>query len=418
MKILFLSLLFEKEDETKLLECSKIGLQGAINTFQWALIDGLDKNLDIPMQILNSLPIGTYPRFYRELLIHSKSWNHCTGANDKSVGFVNFIGIKQLIRKKRFIKEIERWIISNKNDDLCIIIYDLYCPYLEAVKEIKKKYPRIQTLIIVTDLPNEFGIDTNRKGILKYLTYYTGKKQLRLANCIDKFVLLAENMSIPLNIGSKPYVVVEGICKWEPVQEDENNYIDKSEKKVILYTGTLNKQFGIDRLLYAFEKIENQNYKLLLCGSGDMENEIKKRAKIDKRIQFLGYVSRQEALRLQRTATVLINPRNSDGEYTKYSFPSKTMEYLASGTPLIAYNLDAIPNEYNKYIYYVKGNTVEALKEKICEVCEKKDCERIEFGMHAKNFVIENKNSKVQAMKIISLLSKEKYDDDFKSEEI
>ena len=38
-----------------------------------------------------------------------------------------------------------------------------------------------------------------------------------------------------------------------------------------------------------------------------------------------------------------VNPRQNNEEFTKYSFPSKTMEYLASGVPVVAYKLDGIP---------------------------------------------------------------------------
>mgnify|MGYP003303651866 CR=1 FL=1 len=44
---------------------------------------------------------------------------------------------------------------------------------------------------------------------------------------------------------------------------------------------------------------------------------------------FTGKIDRSQVLALQRSATVLVNPRRNNEEYTKYSFPSKTMEYLA-----------------------------------------------------------------------------------------
>ena len=116
---------------------------------------------------------------------------------------------------------------------------------------------------------------------------------------------------------------------------------------------------------------------------------------------------KNEILKLQRQATVLINPRQNEGEYTKYSFPSKTIEYLASGTPLVAYKLDGIPDEYDEYLYYVENNSVEALKSKLVEVCEQTDEERREFGERASKFVLENKNPQKQAERIIKFINVE-----------
>lgn len=38
-------------------------------------------------------------------------------------------------------------------------------------------------------------------------------------------------------------------------------------------------------------------------------------------------------LKAQSESEILVNPRNDNNEFTKYSFPSKVIEYLGSGTP-------------------------------------------------------------------------------------
>ena len=108
--------------------------------------------------------------------------------------------------------------------------------------------------------------------------------------------------------------------------------------------------------------------------------------------------------KLQQKATVLINPRNNDGEYTKYSFPSKTMEYMLSGKPVIMYKLDGVPDEYDSYLYYIGGNTADDIKKTILEVLNKSEKELESFGQKAAEFVSENKNSVVQAKRILTLL--------------
>ena len=133
---------------------------------------------------------------------------------------------------------------------------------------------------------------------------------------------------------------------------------------------------------------------------------ILKAAENDSRIEFLGRLPREEVLRLQMNATVLVNPRQNNEEFTKYSFPSKNIEYLSSGIPVIAYKLDGIPDDYDRYMHYVENNTVEALSEKIMEVCELTLAQRYSYGYEARKYVNENKNEIVQTKKIIEMLSK------------
>ena len=62
-------------------------------------------------------------------------------------------------------------------------------------------------------------------------------------------------------------------------------------------------------------------------------------------------MSREELLKMERRATVMINPTPARLNFTKYFFPSKTMEYLASGTPTVMYRLGCMPKEYDDYVY-------------------------------------------------------------------
>ena len=108
----------------------------------------------------------------------------------------------------------------------------------------------------------------------------------------------------------------------------------------------------------------------------------------------------------QREATVLVNPRTSEGEFTKYSFPSKTMEYLASGTPCIMNKLKGIPQEYFKFIFFPENESVFELSQIIIEICKKEQSELNKIGELAKRFIFENKTPDKQCEKIYNMLKK------------
>jgi glycosyltransferase involved in cell wall biosynthesis len=220
--------------------------------------------------------------------------------------------------------------------------------------------------------------------------------------CVDYYVLLTKQMATYMNI-NKPFCVMEGISTEENV-DDYPLERCKNDLKIIFYSGTLHRKFGVSNLIKAFTTISNQNYRLQICGVGDCEIEIKNMAEKDKRIEFLGRVKRDKVLQLQKNATVLVNPRQNSEEYTKYSFPSKNLEYLSSGVPLVAYKLDGIPDEYDDFIIYPVDDTEISLANEITKICNMADEDRKTLGLKAKDFVYKNKNKVTQSEKIIEFV--------------
>lgn len=267
-------------------------------------------------------------------------------------------------------------------------------------KSIKKKYPDLRVCIIVPDLPLQYGIMPSKKTLKYAISFLDGKKIFRSLNDIDMYVLLTEQMVNPLGIKDKQYTVIEGIASNYQCSLAHRT----DNKKIILYTGAVDKFLGISELLEAFKIIDKQNYELWICGKGDAEKQIEELSQKDNRIKYLGYVTKQQIYQLQDEATILINPRANEEEFTKYSFPSKTMEYMLSGKPILMNKLMGVPNEYDEYLIYFDEFTPLAISNKIIEICEMKVEERSAIGEKARNFIVNEKNGFKQANKIINML--------------
>ena len=115
-------------------------------------------------------------------------------------------------------------------------------------------------------------------------------------------------------------------------------------------------------------------------------------------------VSNDKIIQLEKEAKLLVNPRPTNEEYTKYSFPSKIMEYMASGTPVLTTRLLGMPKEYYDYIYCFEDEKVDGIEKKLIEILSKEQKELTKMGNKAKEFVLMKKNNKVQAEKIINFL--------------
>ncbi|MEG1142166.1 MAG: glycosyltransferase [Clostridia bacterium] len=398
MKIVFLSLLYEKSMEEHLLTESKIGLPGAVNTFQWNLIDGLDLYLQkkgYEMKLINNIPVGPFPFCNKRLLIKFRKWKHFKSNlnNDIDIGAVNLPIIKQFIREKNTYHFLKKEIINKQ--PIVIFTYDLYLPYLKALNKLNKNFDNLTICPVVTDLPNQYGFKKKEGLIKSYFRKRMGIKQLRLIKGFDKYILISKYMKDVLDVEKKDTLVIEGIAskfnasRWELIKY-----------KTILYTGTLDEVFGIKALIDSFQYIKDNDFRLVICGKGNLESYIYDKSLIDKRICYKGYCTKQEISHLMDTALVMINPRNNEDEYTKYSFPSKTMEYLLSGKPMIGYKLDGIPDEYDSHIYYISGSSSKCIAKKIMEICNKDVNELKHFGDNARNFILKEKGYIKQGEKI------------------
>ena len=121
-------------------------------------------------------------------------------------------------------------------------------------------------------------------------------------------------------------------------------------------------------------------------------------------VVFHGTVSVDTVVKAELEAALLINPRPTQEEFTKYSFPSKNMEYMVSGTPVLTTNLAGMPEEYKQYVYLFAGETPEEMAQRFREVLSLPEEERNEKGAAAKAFVLTNKNNAAQTRKILTML--------------
>lgn len=366
----------------------------AAETFQSSLLEGLH-NYYPNLKIITAPNISNYPRISKKLFRRKEFNLPFNNIKHIFTGFINIPIIKhlsKLIRVRRTIK-----LALDNNKDNKILIYGVHSPFLLALYGINKK--KYKSCLIVPDLP-EFMSDNKKIG------YVVGKKIDRFfinigLKKIDSYVLFSSHMQEYLPVTNKPWINIEGIF----CGESSINTSDKGSNKLILYTGMLSKRYGIMDLINAFSLIDKDNYRLLLCGGGEAVHDITKIQEKDDRIQYLGMLSKSEVRELQRKATLLINPRHSKDKFTKYSFPSKTMEYMASGTPTLMSHLKSIPKEYEKHIYFFDDESVEGIKNKIIEICEKPQDELDAFGKAASEFILTEKNEKKQAKKIVDLLN-------------
>lgn len=319
----------------------------------------------------------------------------------KNISFINLPFIKEICMiLNGFIITIN-WAIKTKNtSNKAILLAIQYPPFAFGVK-LASKIMTLKRVLIITDVSQS----TYNKEKIKEMPLYKRfimslyKNMVKnLEESYDAYIFFSQAMNNLINKKNKKNIVVEGIFNFDDI---DLNRIEK--EYAIMHAGTLSKEVGVKKIIDVFMEINDEKLELWLFGDGNLKEYITEMQKIDSRIKYFGFRSRAEVFEYEKKATLLINLRNPKDEYTKYSFPSKTFEYMVSGTPFMTTELECIPYEYKEHLIIIKEEYTNSIKNEIERVLAKRD-ELDEKGMKARHFILENKTAKKQVKKINDLL--------------
>lgn len=402
-QILFLGKCFPKELLQKIVEESKGKVGYSNHNFEMSIIYGLSKHIK-DLQVLTVPGVYSWPHNNRALFTKAERYEE-NGVFVKSAGFCNILLLNKiselfstfinLLVCYRHLPTSKIHVITNAPSTFTLAA-------LFISKIVSKKI--IDITVIIPDIPSMVTMmHTEKTSVKTWLVGRLNALSLKMLERCDRHVLLSEAMTDFFK-RDVPHIVMEGLI-------DERNYLGTLHKqnqnnKIVLYTGSIHRQFGIMNLVDAFEKAElADNVELWICGSGDAAEELKKRTVENGRIRFWGLVDSNRAREMQQQAAVLVNPRTSEFEFTKYSFPSKTLEYMMSGKPVVMNRLPGIPPEYFDYVVTPKDESVEQLATTLEFVMGLPEKERAQIGLRGRDFVLHNKNAVVQMKRVIDLIA-------------
>ncbi|WP_260284801.1 glycosyltransferase [Peribacillus aracenensis] len=402
MKILYFGSVCDEEWFDTVSSKKSMPSQVAQYMFEKALVSGFSniENIDMNIYYLYQEPYypkGTYLRFKKRI----KKLN-----NKYIVSYLSNINLP-------FIKEIFSffqgltltmiWGLKNRNNDQKVILTPFNYTPLSLGIYLASKVFRIKRVNIFTDLSSDILSLKRQKDMprfKKFLLPYYIKLVDFIEHNYDGYVLFTEPMNSRVNPLGKPYIVMEGIFNNDLVLSNV------AKRRSIMYAGTLAFEYGVKNIIDAFEEIKDDELELWLFGDGDMKEYINELCKRDKRVHFFGFLPREQVFEYEKKATLLVNIRDPKDKYTMYSFPSKTFEYMVSGTPFLTTKLMGIPEEYYKFMYTIDSIDINTLKSKIEEILSTPQSTLNELGLEARQFVIKNKNSNTQTLKINTLMEK------------
>lgn len=400
MKLFYFGSVCSSEIFDETVAKSKVKPSASAQNFETALIKGFSENEGIEVEVASAESIAMFPSGNR-LFLEKRRDVLAEKCFANVIPAINLPFLKQVGHANGAARLLKKWLKENENEqEKCVLVYGLYPSVVQKLLHVCRAHG-CKIFALITDVPSTMFTYTKSKNLLK--RFFSGAYRelaISLQDQFDGYVYLTEAMKDEVAPG-KPYVVIETIADTKIF--DSVGLVERSNPPALMYAGALYKKYGVDLIVDAFECTKSE-CELWLFGSGDYEHEIIERTGRIPRIRFFGRVSREEVLRREKEASLLLNIRNADDIYTKFSFPSKMVEYMLSGTPLLTTRLDGIPEEYYSYCHTVSERDAGKIAEKIDKILSKQNESTI--GEEAQRFVREQKNAQNQAGKILEFLNR------------
>jgi glycosyltransferase involved in cell wall biosynthesis len=126
--------------------------------------------------------------------------------------------------------------------------------------------------------------------------------------------------------------------------------LGKNHEKIILYQGSLNMGRGLEMAIKAIQY--TSNVKLIIIGTGQIENELKQLAislDLEDSVIFTGRISPDELVQYTIQADLGISLEEKLGLNYYYALPNKLFDYIQAGIPVLVSDLPEMSALVNHY---------------------------------------------------------------------
>lgn len=149
----------------------------------------------------------------------------------------------------------------------------------------------------------------------------------------------------------------------------------KRSETAIMFAGAFDQVRGSSEFIRLADMIaeDRSDVSFWMSGYGSEEEIARVRSEIDAcshaDIEFFGTLPWDDYREKLVSADILINPQDPSTNFTRYSFPSKLLDFMATGNYVISTDIDGIDSHFNDKIV-VDGESVESLKEGVLMIID------------------------------------------------
>lgn len=341
--------------------------QYAARKLESRIVEGLREN-NVEVEAISLYPARVFPR-NRTVFFKDFRGVDAQGYQAQAVGYINLPLLSHMSRTLSILKTGWQTLRKSTQPPSAILVYSLHTPLVLSAA-ILSKWFRIPFYIYIPDLPQYMNVGVKRSRLFNFLKQIDTSLVLHLSDRAEGVIgITRELVQSRASWNCKRTAVLEGIAEVGDVSENAQNQRDTDvlrqyglEKGFLFYAGGLAEPYGVGILIDAVKRLPGQVH-LALCGAGSMGEKVRWEASENPRIHYLGSIPPEDVKVLSRNASFLINARIPGDAYLRYSFPSKLLEYMAIGIPVISSRLPGIPEEYYSNLLVLDDVTAEGLAE-------------------------------------------------------
>jgi glycosyltransferase involved in cell wall biosynthesis len=387
LRVLFLGFALPDEAFTRLLECDA-GMPIQTQRFGWSVIEAMT-SADISVSIVSAAPATDYPHNSHLFFRGFNFTDH--GVAGTTISFVNVTGLKHATRYAT-ARRVSRRTASRAQPD-AVVIHGVHSPFLWCGIHLGRKYG-VPVIVILTDPPSQRSQhDSASSRSLKRVDRDLIRGALKR---VDGVIALTEDLATDF-APTVPYLLMEGIAK--PLQAIPRLGVGRAlTPKRVVYAGGLHEAYGVSELLASVCSSEG-DWQLWFYGRGPLEAAITAKAASSPRVKFGGLADAAQLATAYADADLLVNPRSASADFTRHSFPSKLLEYLASGRPVLSTRLSGIPLEYEPYLYWTEGDSA-SLSDSIDSILSLPQKSLNAKATAGREFILSSRSSAAQGRRI------------------
>ncbi len=145
-------------------------------------------------------------------------------------------------------------------------------------------------------------------------------------------------------------------------------------------------------MLQAFERLPQEEYQIDICGFGPMGGLVQSYAATHPNCVFHGQVEQQELNRKYEQADLALNIRLKEDTNNDYSFPSKMISYIYSGTLVLSSDFSSLPDDYRAFLYVSEDDRPETIAKNIVNVFRSTEEEMIHRSNAGREYVLRHQS--------------------------
>lgn len=364
MKIIYFTTAQEENDYRSFIDYWKIPLNSSNQNFHNKFIRSLAIKNEV--EVISIRPFSISKTNVSQLKRETKKDGNITWHYIKRSGGKIYRSITILPQVKSIMKKLD----LTDSVFLTDTINTLVC---RTANKVGEKYHK-PVIGICTDSPS------NIAGTKRSYTMYL----LNQAQKYSGYIALTEGLKDLFNPDNKPSYIFEGI-----VEDRKVNKNTEKKNPYFFFGGALMERYGVYQLIEAFKILKPKNIDLYICGHHGDKEQIKIAIQGNTHIKFLGLLPVGKVLEYEQKALACINPRPFTEDLDRFSIPSKTLEYMVSGRPVISVKNTILQEKFPNELIWIESANESDLVHGMKDLLKMSDEEKAKLGQEAKNRVLK-----------------------------